>query len=186
MVRYPKGKVGPEVVAIERLYDGVDVLARNEHDMPEDGVEPQTDVLIVSVGAMSEMSLDVARRIGAQGISSTVVDPRWVMPVPRSVVQLASQHRIVIVVEDGVRTGGVGARIRQELRAAGIDTALNEVGLPVEFLSHGTRAEVMERVGLTAQRVAQDTVEQVIGTRVPCARPLPGHPAPRTGQMPSL
>ena len=186
VVRYSKGKVGPEVVAIERLYDGVDVLARNEHDMPEDGVEPQTDVLIVSVGAMSEMSLDVARRIGAQGISSTVVDPRWVMPVPRSIVQLASQHRIVIVVEDGVRTGGVGARIRQELRAAGIDTALNEVGLPVEFLSHGTRAEVMERVGLTAQRVAQDTVEQVIGTRVPFARPLPGHPAPRTGQMPIL
>lgn len=186
VVRYSKGKVGPEVVAVERLYDGVDVLARHEHDMPADSAEPQTDVLIVSVGAMSELSLDVARRIGAQGISSTVVDPRWVMPVPRSVVQLASQHRIVIVVEDGVRTGGVGARIRQELRAAGIDTALNEVGLPVEFLRHGTRAEVMERVGLTAQRVAQDTVEQVIGTRVPFARPLPGHPAPRTGQMPIL
>lgn len=186
VVRYSKGKVGPEVVAVERLYDGVDVLARHEHDMPADSAEPQTDVLIVSVGAMSEMSLDVARRINAQGISSTVVDPRWVMPVPRSVVQLASQHRIVIVVEDGVRTGGVGARIRQELRAAGIDTALNEVGLPVEFLRHGTRAEVMERVGLTAQRVAQDTVEQVIGTRVPFARPLPGHPAPRTGQMPIL
>lgn len=186
VVRYSKGKVGPEVVAVERLYDGVDVLARHEHEMPADSAEPQTDVLIVSVGAMSEMSLDVARRINAQGISSTVVDPRWVMPVPRSVVQLASQHRIVIVVEDGVRTGGVGARIRQELRAAGIDTALNEVGLPVEFLRHGTRAEVMERVGLTAQRVAQDTVEQVIGTRVPFARPLPGHPAPRTGQMPIL
>ena len=195
VVRYSKGKVGPEVVAVERLYDGVDVLARHEHDMPTPdghaeiyaGVgEPQTDVLIVSVGAMSEMSLDVARRIGAQGISATVVDPRWVLPVPRSIVQLASQHRIVIVVEDGVRAGGVGSRIRQELRAAGIDTALNEVGLPVEFLSHATRAQIMERVGLTAQRVAQDTVEQVIGTRVPFARPLPGHASPRTGQMPIL
>ena len=186
VVRYSKGRVGPEVVALERLYDGVDVLARSHHDMPGAGRDPQTDVLIVSVGAMSELCLDVAQRIGHQGISATVVDPRWVMPVPRSIVQLASQHRIVIVVEDGVRVGGVGSRIRQELRAAGIDTALNEVGLPVEFLQHGSRGEVLERVGLTAQRVAQDVVEQVLGTKVPFARPLPGQPAPRTGQLPIL
>lgn len=186
VVRYSKGKVGPEIAALERLYDGVDVLARAHHDMPGAGMDPQTDVLIVSVGAMSELSLEVAQRIGDQGITSTVVDPRWVLPVPRSIVALASQHRIVIVVEDGVRAGGVGSRIRQELRAAGIDTALNEVGLPVEFLDHGSRAEVLERVGLTAQRVSQDVVEQVLGTKVPFARPLPGQPAPRTGQMPIL
>ncbi|MFB9165736.1 1-deoxy-D-xylulose-5-phosphate synthase [Arthrobacter psychrochitiniphilus] len=186
VVRYSKGKVGPEVAAIERLYDGVDVLSRSQHEMPGAAKEPQADVLIVSVGSMSELSLDVAARIGAQGISSTVVDPRWVLPVPRSIVQLASQHRIVIVVEDGVRAGGVGSRIRQELRAAGIDTALNEVGLPVEFLAHGSREQVLERVGLTAQRVAQDVVEQVLGTKVPFARPLPGEVAPRTGQMPIL
>ncbi|WP_104092245.1 1-deoxy-D-xylulose-5-phosphate synthase [Arthrobacter sp. GMC3] len=186
VVRYSKGTVGPEIAALERLYDGVDVLARTAHDMPGAGTDPETDVLIVSVGAMSELALDVASRISAQGITSTVVDPRWVMPVPKSIVQLASGHRIVIVIEDGVRAGGVGSRIRQELRAAGVDTALNEVGLPVEFLDHGTREEVLERVGLTAQRVAQDVVEQVLGTKVPFARPLPGQPAPRTGQMPIL
>ncbi|PYI38357.1 1-deoxy-D-xylulose-5-phosphate synthase [Arthrobacter psychrolactophilus] len=186
VVRYSKGKAGPEIAAIERLYDGVDVLARQRQDMAQANSDTETDVLIVSVGAMSELSLEVAQRIGDQGITSTVVDPRWVLPVPRSIVQLASQHRIVIVVEDGVRAGGVGSRIRQELRAAGIDTALNEVGLPVEFLAHGSRAQVLERVGLTAQRVAQDVVEQVLGTKVPFARPLPGQAAPRTGQLPIL
>ncbi|PYI67586.1 1-deoxy-D-xylulose-5-phosphate synthase [Arthrobacter livingstonensis] len=186
VVRYSKGKVGPEVKAIERLADGVDVLSRTDHDMPGTGDDPETDVLIVSVGAMSEMALDIAGRISAQGITSTVVDPRWVLPVPRSIISLASRHRIVIVIEDGVRAGGVGSRIRQELRGAGVDTALNEVGLPVEFLDHGSRGEVLERVGLTAQRVAQDVVEQVLGTKVPFARPLAGQPAPRTGQLPIL
>ncbi|MGO4385558.1 1-deoxy-D-xylulose-5-phosphate synthase [Specibacter sp. RAF43] len=186
VLRYSKGRVGPEVKALERLADGVDVLARNTHDMPGVAADSETDVLIVSVGAMSELALDVAGRIGAQGITSTVVDPRWVLPVPRSLIQLAARHRIVIVIEDGVRAGGVGSRIRQELRAAGVDTALNEVGLPVDFLDHGSRAEVLERVGLTAQRVAQDVVEQVLGTKVPFARPLPGQPAPRTGQLPIL
>lgn len=180
VLRYSKGNVGAEVEAIERLDDGVDVLARRPAGSTEN------DVLIVSVGAMSEMSLQVSNLIGAQGISSTVVDPRWVLPVPRSLIDLAVQHRIVIVIEDGVRAGGVGSRIRQEMRAAGVDTALNEVGLPVEFLAHGSRPEVLDRVGLTAQKVAHDVVAQVLGTKVPFARALPGEQITHTGQLPTL
>ncbi len=180
VIRYSKGNVGAEAEAIERLPDGVDVLVRRPSGSTEN------DVLIVSVGAMSELALNVSNRLGAQGISSTVIDPRWVLPVPPSVVSLAAQHRIVVVIEDGVRAGGIGSRIRQEMRAAGVDTALNEVGLPVEFLDHGSRSQVLERVGLTAQRVAQDIVAQVLGTKVPFARPLPGQEAPQTGQLPQL
>lgn len=186
VVRFSKGSVGPEVTAIERLSDGVDVLAQRGTGLEPADAQTQADVLIVSVGAMSELALDVAEKIAAQGISATVVDPRWVLPVPKSILQLAAAHRIVIVIEDGVRAGGVGSRIRQEMRAVGVDTALNEVGLPVEFLQHGTRPQVLERVGLTGKRIAQDVVEQVLGTKVPFARPLPGQEAPRTGQLPIL
>ncbi|WP_426303080.1 1-deoxy-D-xylulose-5-phosphate synthase [Arthrobacter sp. R-11] len=180
VVRFSRGSVGKEVEAIERLADGVDVLARR----PEGSTE--NDVLIVSVGAMSELALDVAARLGSQGISSTVVDPRWVLPVRKSIIALAAHHRLVICIEDGVRAGGVGSRIRQEMRAAGVDTALNEVGLPVEFLSHGTRSQVLERVGLTAQQITHDIVAQVLGTKVPFARPLPGQAHPTTGSLPTL
>ncbi|MFL4472654.1 1-deoxy-D-xylulose-5-phosphate synthase [Paeniglutamicibacter sp. MACA_103] len=178
VVRFSKGNVGPEIVATARLHDGVDILAKL-------GAGEERDVLIVSVGAMSELCLDVAARLNAQGITVTVVDPRWVLPVPRSIIGLAARHRIVVCVEDGVRAGGVGSRIRQEMRAAGVDTALNEVGLPTEFLAHGTRDQVMERVGLTADRIANDTLAQVLGTKVPFARPLPGAEMP-TGQIPQL
>ncbi|MFJ4028356.1 1-deoxy-D-xylulose-5-phosphate synthase [Paenarthrobacter sp. NPDC089989] len=180
VVRFSKGSVGTEIEAIERLKDGVDILARR----PEGSTE--NDVLIVSVGAMSELALDVAGRLGAQGISSTVVDPRWVLPVRKSIIALAARHRLVICIEDGVRAGGVGSRIRQEMRAAGVDTALNEVGLPVEFLVHGSRSQVLERVGLTAQKIAHDVVAQVLGTKVPFARPLPGQEHPTTGSLPTL
>ncbi len=180
VVRFSKGSVGPSVEALERLGDGVDVLARRPSGSTEN------DVLIVSVGAMSELALDVSNRLGAQGISTTVVDPRWVLPVRRSIIALASHHRLVICIEDGVRAGGVGSRIRQEMRAAGVDTALNEVGLPVEFLEHGTRNQVLERVGLTAQQITHDVVAQVLGTKVPFARPLPGQQHPTTGSLPIL
>lgn len=169
VVRYPKGTVGAPSPALERLADGVDVLVRNGEPTQPD--TDHRDVLIVSVGAMCGISQEVSERLSAHGVSSTVVDPRWVVPVAQSVVELAAQHRIVVVIEDGVRAGGIGSLIRQEMRSGGVDTALNEVGLPTEFLAHASREQILEQTGLTAQRIAQNTLSSVLGTRVPYARP---------------
>ncbi|MCJ1700104.1 1-deoxy-D-xylulose-5-phosphate synthase [Rathayibacter festucae] len=163
VVRFSKGNVGDEIDALERLDDGVDVLLRSERQ----------DVLIVTVGPMAAMGLDVAQRLAAQGIGATVVDPRWVVPVPRSVIDLAAEHRLVISIEDGVRVGGIGTRIRQDLREAGVDTAVTELGLPDQFLDHAKREEILEDVGLTPQHIARDVVAQVLGSKIPVARPLP-------------
>ncbi|WP_114587841.1 1-deoxy-D-xylulose-5-phosphate synthase [Microbacterium arborescens] len=161
VVRYPKGSVGDELPAVERLDDGTDVLVRGESD----------DVLIVGIGPMARLGIEVAERLRAQGIGATVIDPRWVVPVARSVVDLAAGHRLVITVEDGIRVGGIGTRIRQVLREAGIDTAVDELGLPDEFIDHAERDEILDDAGLTAAKIAHDVVAQVLGTRIPIARP---------------
>jgi 1-deoxy-D-xylulose-5-phosphate synthase len=108
-----------------------------------------------------------------QGIGATVIDPRWVVPVAPSIITMARDHRIVISIEDGIRVGGVGTRIRQELRAAGVDTAVDEIGLPDEFLDHAERSQILTEVGLTSQTIARNVVAQVLGMKVPVARPLP-------------
>jgi 1-deoxy-D-xylulose-5-phosphate synthase len=162
VLRFPKGSAPDEISYLRRLKDGVDVLSE----------APSKDVLIVSVGAMAPVALRVAELLAAQGIGATVIDPRWVVPVRESVLDLAAKHRLVVTLEDGVRVGGIGTRIRQDLRAAQIDTALNELGLPDEFLEHASRAEIMDRVGLTAQSIAQEIVAQVVGARVPHAKPI--------------
>jgi 1-deoxy-D-xylulose-5-phosphate synthase len=134
------------------------------------------DVLIVTVGPMAKLGIQVAERLAAQGIGATVVDPRWVVPVPESIVEMSRDYRLVVTIEDGVRVGGIGTRIRQDLRAAGVDTAVDELGLPDRFLEHGTRDEILAEVGLTDQKIARDIVSQVLGTganRLPVARPLP-------------
>jgi 1-deoxy-D-xylulose-5-phosphate synthase len=163
VVRYSKGSVGSELEATRRTDDGVDVLREAAH----------RDVLIVTVGPMAKLGLQVAERLAAQGIGATVVDPRWVIPVPGSIIEMARDYRLVVSIEDGIRVGGIGTRIRQDLRAAGVDTAVDELGLPDEFLDHGERAEILAEVGLSDQRIARDIVAQVLGTRIPVARPLP-------------
>jgi 1-deoxy-D-xylulose-5-phosphate synthase len=162
VLRFSKGTVGSGIKAVKRTIDGVDVLLQSA----------SKDVLIVTVGAMASVGLQVAELLAAQGIGSTVVDPRWVVPVAKSVIEMASEHRLVVTIEDGIKVGGIGTRVRQDMRAAQVDTALNEVGLPDEFLEHASRVQIMERVGMTAQAIARDIVAQVVGSRVPHARPL--------------
>jgi 1-deoxy-D-xylulose-5-phosphate synthase len=169
VVRFSKGNVGKEIEAVRRTADGVDVLRE----------APHKDVLIVAVGPMAELGLEVAERLAAQGIGATVIDPRWVVPVSASVIDLSAQHRLVVSIEDGVRVGGIGTRIRQDLRAAGVDTALTELGLPDEFIDHASRAEILEQVGLTPQAIARDVVAQVLGSKIPVARPLEDETADR-------
>jgi 1-deoxy-D-xylulose-5-phosphate synthase len=162
VIRFPKGSVSQEIPAIRRLEDGVDVLHES----------PAKDVLILTVGSMAHTGIQVAKMLADQGIGATVIDPRWVIPVPKSVVALASKHRLVVTIEDGIRVGGIGTRVRQDLRAAQVDTALSEIGLPDEFLEHASRDEILDRVGLNAQDISREIVAQVLGARVPHARAI--------------
>lgn len=161
VIRFPKGNVPEPITAIRRLPDGVDVLRE----------APAADVLIVGIGSFVPLALAVADLLNAAGIGATVVDPRWVIPVPESVVEMSRRHRLVISIEDGIRVGGVGTRIRQDLRAAGIDTGVDELGLPDEFLEHDTRDNILRRVGLDAQTIAAKITAQFEGKQIPKAKP---------------
>jgi 1-deoxy-D-xylulose-5-phosphate synthase len=151
VLRYSKGTVpARDIPAIERV-GPVDVLRRS----------PEADVLIVAVGAMVPTCLDVAERLVSHGMQATVVDPRWVIPVDPALVELAGQHRLVVVVEDNLRVGGVGSRIAQEVRDAGLITPVIDLGVPAGFVDHGDRADILASFGLTGQDVTRRVVEEL-------------------------
>ncbi|MFI6411827.1 1-deoxy-D-xylulose-5-phosphate synthase [Streptomyces sp. NPDC050585] len=146
VVRYSKGAVGPAVEAVSRV-GGMDVLREPGTDRP--------DVLLVSIGALAPMCLEIADLLDKQGISTTVVDPRWVKPVDEAMAPLADRHRVVVTVEDNGRAGGVGSAIAQALRDAGVDVPLRDFGIPQRFLDHASRGEVLAEIGLTAPDIAR-------------------------------
>ncbi|MEU2628799.1 1-deoxy-D-xylulose-5-phosphate synthase [Kitasatospora sp. NPDC007106] len=156
VVRYSKGSVGPAVPAIGKV-GGMDVL----RESGESGGDRRADVLIVSVGAMAPLCLEAAELLDAQGITSTVVDPRWVKPVDKALPGLAAEHRVVVTVEDNGRVGGVGSAIAQALRDADVDLPLRDFGIPQEFLDHAKREEILAEIGLTAPDVARQVTALV-------------------------
>ncbi|MFB7620263.1 1-deoxy-D-xylulose-5-phosphate synthase [Kitasatospora sp. NPDC056181] len=159
VVRYSKGTVGPAVAAVGRI-GGMDVL-REAPGAAEQADGRRADVLIVSVGAMAPTSLEVADLLAAQGITATVVDPRWVKPVDEALPGLAAEHRAVVTIEDNGRVGGVGAAVAQALRDAEVDVPLRDFGIPQEFLDHASRGEILAEIGLNAPDIARQVTALV-------------------------
>ena len=154
VVRFPKGKVGGEVEAVAKL-GGMDVLRT-----PEPGGLGE-DVLLVGAGPMALTGLAIADRLAGHGIGVTVVDPRWTKPVDEALVGAARRHRLVAVVEDNGRVGGFGDAVSRLLRDHDVDMPVKTFGLPQEFLSHGTREEILEEAGMTPQHLARQITEAV-------------------------
>jgi 1-deoxy-D-xylulose-5-phosphate synthase len=158
VLRYPKGSVVADIPALRRV-GGVDVLREPAPDGAAERALERPEVLLVCIGAFGELGLAAADRLADQGVEVTVVDPRWVLPVPQVLIDMAGAHALVVTVEDGGGHGGVGSAIAAALRAAEVDVPLRTLALPQRFLQHGSRSDVLASVGLTAQDVARKVTE---------------------------
>jgi 1-deoxy-D-xylulose-5-phosphate synthase len=144
MVRFPKGAVPADIPALERV-SGVDVLHRGA----------SKKVLLISVGAMAGMALEVAQLAQAQGIEITVVDPVWVKPISPAVIALCADYETVVVVEDGIKHAGIASAISETLREAGSNCSLHSIGVPLEFIEHSKRNEILDDLEITPAAIVQ-------------------------------
>jgi 1-deoxy-D-xylulose-5-phosphate synthase len=144
VVRFPKAGAGPDIEAVARM-DGIDVLYRS--------AGRPLDLLIVAAGVTAGLCLTAARELDALGIGATVVDPRWILPTPPNLAHLAARHGLVVTVEDGVRTGGMGTALAQACADARVPTPVRVLGLPAAFLPAGGRDQILDLAGVTAQDI---------------------------------
>ncbi|MGQ4614977.1 1-deoxy-D-xylulose-5-phosphate synthase [Nocardia sp. R7R-8] len=152
-LRFPKGSVAEDITAVERL-DGIHVLRMAEPD----GGSVQAvrgDVLLVAVGSFAGTALEAANLLDSEGVSVTVIDPRWVLPVSDTLLKLAENYRLVVTLEDGGLHGGIGSTVSARLRDSGLDIPTRDLGVPQEFLDHASRAEVHAELGLTGPDIAR-------------------------------
>jgi len=161
VIRFPKGAVPADIPAFERR-DGIDVLYRGE----------SADVLLISVGAMATMSVEAASQAYREGVGVTVIDPRWVKPLPQSLITMADRYKSVVVVEDGIAHGGIASALSEMFRKAGLDTPIHSIGVPLAFIEHSKRSEILGDLGITAQNISREIVEWSSST-LKAEMPLP-------------
>jgi 1-deoxy-D-xylulose-5-phosphate synthase len=118
------------------------------------------DACIIAVGKMVEFAREAATALADEGIECTVWDPRVVTPLDPVMVADAARHGVVVTVEDGIKAGGVGSAIREEL--ASVDatpTRMSVLGVPVEYIPHGGPDQILAELGIDAAGIARTVRE---------------------------
>ena len=144
MIRFPKGAIPADIAALERV-DGIDILHRGGTNQ----------VLVISIGSMASMALEVAQLAHQQSIEITVIDPLWVKPMSSNVTALCAKYSTVVVMEDGIKHAGIASTISESLREAGSQCSVHSIGVPLEFIEHSKRNEILEDLEITPAAIVQ-------------------------------
>lgn len=151
LIRYPKGALPDPLPALES-FDFGDVMAGAVSATSE-------EVVILATGPLVETGVEVAQQLaynreGAQsGLTFTVIDPVWMLPVKASLIERIAGAKLIVCLEDGLETGGYAANLREEMAKAKVFTPVASFSVPKEFLQHASRGEIMAQLGLDTEQV---------------------------------
>jgi len=135
-VRYPRG-VGdatPPVAQMTALPVGRGVIRR----------EGGSGLALLVFGTLLSPALKLAERLDA-----TVVNMRFIKPLDTDLLlAIAARHSALVTLEENAVAGGAGAAVAEALAAAGVMIPLQLVGIPDEFIEHGSRNDCLVAAGL--------------------------------------
>jgi len=140
-VRYPRGRgPGATIAAAEPVAIGRGVIRREGR-----GRRGQK-VALLSFGTLLPAALDIADLLDA-----TVADMRFVKPLDGGLIdRLAARHDLLVTIEDNAVAGGAGSAVTEWLAAQGLIRSVLNLGLPDQFVSHGSREQLLADCGLDA------------------------------------
>jgi 1-deoxy-D-xylulose-5-phosphate synthase len=113
-------------------------------------------VALLGYGTGVGKALEAADILVEHGIAVTVADARFAKPIDVALAaQLASEHELLVTVEEGVLAGGFGSAVWETLSDQGMTPRILRVGLPDKYVTHGSPALLAEEVGFTGRRIAE-------------------------------
>jgi 1-deoxy-D-xylulose-5-phosphate synthase len=154
-LRYPRGEgTGAELPGRPRAIEiGTGEILRERGASSSVGGR----VALIGYGSGVGKALEAAEELAQGGIEVTVADARFAKPIDAGLMaQLAAEHDLLVMVEEGVLAGGFGSAVWETLNETGTTIPrILRVGLPDRYVTHGKPALLHEEVGFTGKRIAE-------------------------------
>ena len=112
-----------------------------------------SDVCLIGIGKMFTAASEAADLLETEGVSCSVWDPRVVKPLDPVMISDAVRHRLVVTIEDGLRDGGIGQAIRDQISASA-PTPVVVLGIPTVHIPHGKVDHILSDYGLDPSGIA--------------------------------
>ncbi|MAB61946.1 MAG: 1-deoxy-D-xylulose-5-phosphate synthase [Pseudoalteromonas sp.] len=139
-VRYPRGSAG--TCEVESTMSAIEIgKARS--------IKQGNKVAILSFGTLLENAKEAAEKLNA-----TVIDMRFIKPLDTDAIsELLGNHDVIVTLEDNAIAGGAGSAVNEYLAAIKADVTILNLGIPDEFIKHGTQDEMHAEMGLDANGI---------------------------------
>ena len=149
-IRYPRG---PGTGAIPKAQPQLLQIGKAEV------IKEGTQAAIFGLGNMLELAQEAACRLEALGISTAVINPRWIKPLDTEILEAyARKVEVLCTVEDHVLANGFGSAVLEHLNEAGISTPVVRIGWPDAFIEHGSVSILRKKHGLTVDAIVEKVV----------------------------
>jgi 1-deoxy-D-xylulose-5-phosphate synthase len=140
-IRYPRGAVAGVTCKLEP-----EVLPIGKAEVLADG----SDVAVLGLGPMTSMAWELARRLERDGYSAAVINPRFIKPLDREMIETYARRVAAFVTfEDHVKMGGFGSAVLEALEEIGSKVPVVRIGWPDQFIEHGKIDDLRARHGVT-------------------------------------
>ena len=158
-IRYPRGVVSG--VALKAEPQAIPV---GKAEVLQDG----SDVAILGLGPMISLAKELAMRLERDGYSAAVINPRFVKPIDREMLELyARRVSAFVTFEDHVKMGGFGSAVIETLKDLGSAVPVVRIGWPDRFIEHGKVDDLRARHGVSVD----EALAQVLPLLVRRMRP---------------
>ena len=146
VIRYPRG-----------CGEGVEWKGTSMTEIPVGkGVELKkgSKVAVLSVGPIGNTVMKAVESLGADADAVGVYDMRFIKPLDTALLdEVFKNYKAIVTVEDGALKGGFGSAVLEYMADSGYSLLVKRIGIPDNFIEHGTPAELYNMLGMDVEGV---------------------------------
>ena len=153
-IRYPRGDAYGEM----KDFRAPVVLGKSEI------LYDEQDIALLAEGSMVQTAVDVRRALRDLGYGCSLINMRFIKPLDETMlIQAAKDHRLIVTMEENVRSGGMGDKVLECLSDIGSDIPVLTIALPDEYVEHGNVDLLKKETGIDAESIVKRIVTRYIG-----------------------
>ena len=155
-LRYPRGEA----------YDGLKEFRKPIAYGKSELIYEEEDIALLAVGSMVKTAEKVRRNLKEMGYSCSLLNARFVKPIDAQAVwDLAGEHKLLVTMEENVRSGGYGEKVLDYVTERGLPVQILNISIPDEYVEHGSVDTLYEEVGIDTESVTKRIIEKYITIR---------------------
>jgi len=148
-LRYPRG-----CALGVKLKDGFDLIEIGKGELLREG----KDVAFLAIGSMVNYALIAADKLDSEGINTEVINMRFAKPLDMDIIdEVAKRYNKIVTLEENTLYGGFGSGILEYLAEKEYKNDVLRIGLPDNFVEHGTQGELHRLLGIDPDGIAEKT-----------------------------